>query len=112
MWAGTALTAELHRQLSVDFAQTILEIASVMLLPGLHGHFERGVDRFSRLVKFRSVVGAPSLESAVSRLFWIAAPSSGTRSRAPSTWRAAVAMAGGSGYAARAHLGKRARHGQ
>jgi hypothetical protein len=39
--------------LSVDFAQTILEIAPVMLLPGLHENFERGVDRSSRLFKFR-----------------------------------------------------------
>jgi hypothetical protein len=37
--------------------QTILEIAPVMLLPGLHGNFESGVDRFSRLFKFCSIVG-------------------------------------------------------
>jgi hypothetical protein len=41
MWAGTALTVSLHSELSVDFTQTILEIAPVMLLPGLHGNFEK-----------------------------------------------------------------------
>jgi hypothetical protein len=46
----------LRRELSVDFAQTILEIAPVMLLPGLHVNFECGVDCFSSLFKFRSIV--------------------------------------------------------
>jgi hypothetical protein len=54
--AGTALTASRHREFSVDCAQTILEIAPGMLLPGLHENFERGVDRFSSLFKFRSIV--------------------------------------------------------
>jgi hypothetical protein len=27
------------------------------MLPSLHDNFERGVDRFSRLFKFRSIVG-------------------------------------------------------
>jgi hypothetical protein len=53
MWAGTALYRSVHRELAVDFAQTILEIRPVMLLPGLHENFERGVDRSSRLFKFR-----------------------------------------------------------
>jgi hypothetical protein len=30
------LTLSVHRELSVDFAQAIFEIAPVMLLPGLH----------------------------------------------------------------------------
>ena len=54
---NSSLTLSLRRELSVDFAQTILEIAPAMLLPGLHDNFERGVDRFSSLFKFRSIVG-------------------------------------------------------
>jgi hypothetical protein len=44
MWAATALTASLHSELSVDFTQTILEIAPVMFLLGLHVNFERSLD--------------------------------------------------------------------
>ena len=55
---NSSKTLSLHRELSVDFAQTILEIAPMMLLPGLHEDFERGVDRFSRLLTFRSIVGS------------------------------------------------------
>jgi hypothetical protein len=44
--AGTALTASLHREFSVNCLQTILEIAPVMLLPGLHVNFECGLGAF------------------------------------------------------------------
>jgi hypothetical protein len=68
--------------LAVDFAQTILEIAPVMLLPGLHDNFERGVDRFSSLFKFRSIVRPLStVQSTLPRLFCVAAHCSGTRAR-------------------------------
>jgi hypothetical protein len=54
---NSSKTLSLPRELSVDFAQTMLEIAQTMLLPDLHDNFERGVDRFSSLFKFRSIVG-------------------------------------------------------
>ena len=65
----------MHRELAVDFAQTILEIAPAMFLPGLHKTFESGVDRSSSFA--RSWVRSPSLKSARPRVFCVVAHCNG-----------------------------------
>ena len=99
---GKFIYAHCTASCSVNCLQTILEIAPAMLLPGLHENVESGVDRSSRLFKFRSIVSP--LAQPEAKLFSFKNSSGAIRADSTNTKQkltiASEQQAGSTGYKA------------